>query len=138
MPSRPSSQSRPSEAEKVTLNLQHVDLGQIDLAVREGFYANRSDFIRTAIRRQIDRHEAELRASARRLTLDLGIRAFTRVELERARDEGRELHVKVLGLCTIARDVTPALARATIGSLTILGTFDAAPDVRRALADRLA
>jgi len=44
------------DTEKMTINLGYVDLGHIDLMVQEGFYSNRTDFIRTAIRNQLERH----------------------------------------------------------------------------------
>ena len=127
----------PAETEKLTLNMGPVDLGRIDLLVREGFYANRSDFIRQAIRARLDGHGPELREAAGRLEVELGVRRWGVAELEARRDAGRPLHVKVLGLAAIAPDVTPELARAAIASLTVLGTLQASPAVRRALADRI-
>jgi len=125
------------ESEKLTLNLGFVDLGHIDLMVRDGFYANRSDFIRTAIRNQLDRHAEALRQSVARKTLDLGLRHYAREELEAAQAAGQTLRISVLGLASIARDVTPELARATIASVTVLGALNASPEVRAALADRM-
>ena len=137
MPPRSPNRDAPAESEKLTLNLGPVDLGRIDLLVREGFYGNRSDFIRSAIRARLDGHDAELREAAGRLEVELGVRRWSREELEARRDAGRPLHVRVLGLAVIASDVTPELAREAIGSLTVLGTLQASPAVRRALADRL-
>lgn len=125
------------ESEKITINLGFVDLGQIDLMVRDGFYGNRTDFIRTAIRNQLDRHSEVVRQSVARRTLDLGLRHFSRADLEAARAAGDMLRINVLGLACIARDVTPELARATIVSVTVLGALDASPEVRAALKDRI-
>ena len=125
-----------ADSEKVTINLGFVDLGHIDLLVQDGFYSNRTDFIRTAIRNQLDRHAEVVRRSVTRQALDLGLRRYTRADLEAAQARGETLHVQVLGLCSIDRDVTPELARATIASLTVLGALHASPDVRAALADR--
>jgi Arc/MetJ-type ribon-helix-helix transcriptional regulator len=125
------------DSEKITINLGYVDLGHIDLMVRNGFYANRTDFIRTAIRNQIDRHADAVRQSVTRNVLDLGIRHFSRSELEAVRDAGEMLDIRVLGLVTIADDVTADLARAAIASVTVLGALHASPAVRAALADRL-
>lgn len=125
------------ESEKITINLGFVDLGHIDLMVRDGFYANRSDFIRTAIRNQLERHAEALRQSVARKTLDLGLRHYSREELEAVRAAGQTLSINVLGLASIARDVTPELARATIGSVTVLGALNASPEVRAALNDRM-
>ncbi len=124
------------EAEKITINLGHVDLGQIDLLVQEGFYSNRTDLIRTAIRNQLDRHADVVRRSVTRQSLDLGLRHIVRQELEAARDAGLRLDIRVLGLASIARDVTPELARAAIGSVVVLGALHASPAVKAALADR--
>ena len=126
-----------AESEKITINLGFVDLGRIDLLVEDHFYANRTDFIRTAIRNQLDKHEAAMQQSVSRRTLDMGVRLFTRAELERLRAAGETVHVKVLGLATIASDVSPELAKATIASISVLGALHAPPAVRAALADRM-
>jgi Arc/MetJ-type ribon-helix-helix transcriptional regulator len=125
-----------SDTEKITINLGFVDLGQIDLMVQEGFYSNRTDFIRTAIRNQLERHADVVKQSSARKSLDLGLRSYSREDLEAARRAGEMLHVNVLGLATIAQDVTPELARATIASVTVLGALHASPAVKAALADR--
>jgi len=129
--------AKPQDNEKLTLNIGYVDLGHIDLLVRDGFYSNRSDFIRTAIRNQIAAHADTTRQSASRLTLELGLRAFTRGDLEAVQAAGERLRIRVLGLATIADDVTPELARATIESIVVLGALHASPEVKTALADRL-
>jgi Arc/MetJ-type ribon-helix-helix transcriptional regulator len=128
---------KPPESEKLTINLGFVDLGSIDLLVRDGFYSNRSDFIRTAIRNQLARHAAEAKQAVSRLTLELGLRTFTRQDLEAAKAAGERLRIRVLGLAVIADDVTPDLARATIETITVLGALHAPADVKGALADRL-
>src|SRR5918911_5458650 len=112
---------KPSDSEKITINLGFVDLGQVDLIVQEGFYSNRTDFIRTAIRNQLERHADVLKKSAIRKSLDLGLRHFSREDLEAARQAGEMLHINVLGLASIAQDVTPELARAAIASVCVLG-----------------
>ncbi|WAJ27968.1 CopG family transcriptional regulator [Antarcticirhabdus aurantiaca] len=137
MPRKAEGQDKAGETEKVTLNLGYVDLGRIDLLVREGFYSNRSDVIRTAIRRHLDAHEAALRQSSERLTLELGLRHFSRADLEEARAAGRLLHVRVLGLAAFDDDIPPDLARETIGSITVLGALQASAAVKAALADRI-
>jgi Arc/MetJ-type ribon-helix-helix transcriptional regulator len=125
------------DTEKITINLGYIDLGNIDLLVQEGFYSNRSDFIRTAIRSQIDRHATVLERSRARKSLDLGLRHYSREDLEGALAAGQRLHIHVLGLASIAPDVTPDLARATIASVDVLGALHASPEVKAALADRL-
>lgn len=125
------------ENEKITLNLGFVDLGRIDLLVQEGFYSNRSDFIRTAIRNQLDGHAQAVEQSIARHVMELGLRDYDRAALEAVRDAGEVLHVKVVGLARIAPDVPVELALATIGSITVLGTLQAPADVRAALADRI-
>jgi Arc/MetJ-type ribon-helix-helix transcriptional regulator len=128
---------RLADSEKITINLGFVDLGHIDLLVREGFYSNRSDFIRTAIRNQLDRHADAVKQSVARRHLDLGLRHFTRTELERVRAAGDTLHIQVLGLAVVASDVSPELARATIASINVLGALQASPEVKAALSDRI-
>jgi Arc/MetJ-type ribon-helix-helix transcriptional regulator len=128
---------RGADSEKITINLGYVDLGHIDLLVREGFYSNRTDFIRTAIRAQVDRHGDAVRQTVARHTPDLGLRHYSRADLEAARDRGEALRINVLGLASIASDVTPELARAGIASVIVLGALHASPEVRAALADRM-
>jgi Arc/MetJ-type ribon-helix-helix transcriptional regulator len=129
---------KPVDSEKITINLGFVDLGQIDLLVADGFYANRTDLIRTAIRNQLDRHADAVRGSVARKRLDLGLRHYSRADLEAARDTGIRLDIHVLGLASIAADVTPELADAAIASVTVLGALHATPAVKAALADRIA
>ncbi len=128
---------RPVESEKITINLGFVDLGHVDLLVSEGVYANRSDFIRTAIRNQIDRHADLTRQSMARNQIELGLRHYPRSELEALREAGTMLDIRVLGLAVIASDVPPELARATIASIEVLGSLQASPAVKAALGDRL-
>ncbi|MEA2777693.1 MAG: hypothetical protein QOF90_3099 [Acetobacteraceae bacterium] len=127
---------KPADSEKITINLGFVDLGHVDLMVRDGFYANRTDFIRTAIRNLLDRHADVLRQSVVRKTLDLGLSHYSHHDLETARQRGEMLQINVLGLASIAQDVTAELARAAIASVTVLGALHASPEVRAALADR--
>ncbi len=136
MPPRPP-HAKPPDSEKLTLNLGFVDLGSIDLLVRDGFYSNRSDFIRTAVRNQLATHAETAKQSASRLTLELGLRTFARKDLEAVQAAGEKLRIRVLGLAVIADDVTPDLAKATIKSITVLGALHASAEVKIALADRL-
>ena len=126
-----------ADSEKITINLGHVDLGHIDLMVQEGFYSNRTDFIRTAIRNQLERHADVVTQALARKKVELGLRHFSREDLEAVRDAGQMLHIRVLGLARIANDVTPELARATIGSIAVLGALQASSAVKAALAERL-
>ncbi|HEX3257564.1 MAG TPA: CopG family transcriptional regulator [Pseudonocardia sp.] len=124
------------KSEKITINIGLVDLGQIDLLVDEGFFANRTDFIRTAIRRQLDSRETVVRNTVQRRALVLGTQHLSRRELERLRDAGEQIELRVLGLATVADDVSPELALATIASVEVLGAFRAPRAVKAALADR--
>jgi Arc/MetJ-type ribon-helix-helix transcriptional regulator len=128
---------RQGESEKITINLGFVDLGHIDLLVREGFYSNRTDFIRTAIRNQLASHAEAVRQSITRGALELGLRRYGREELEAVRAAGDRLRIQVVGLATIDEDVTPDLARSTIESITVLGALHASKAVKAALADRI-
>ena len=123
-------------SEKLTINLGFVDLGQIDLLVAEGFYGNRSDFIRTAIRNQLGQHADAVKQVVSRKLLVLGLQHFSVADLHAAQAAGQLLHIRVLGLATIADDVTPALALATIGSIEVLGALQAPAAVKAALAAR--
>ena len=126
-----------TDSEKITINLGYVDLGQIDLLVTDGFYSNRTDFIRTAIRNQLDRHGDAVKKSVARHRLELGLRHYTRLDLEAARAAGETLQIQVLGLAVIAADVSPDLALETIASIHVLGALQASPAVKAALVDRV-
>jgi Arc/MetJ-type ribon-helix-helix transcriptional regulator len=125
------------DSEKVTINLGHMDLGRVDLLVQEGFYSNRTDFIRTAIRNQLDRQGETVSQSIVRQSLELGMRQYTRLALEAARAAGEMLHIQVLGLAVIAADVSAELARATIARVHVLGALQASAEVKNALRDRI-
>jgi Arc/MetJ-type ribon-helix-helix transcriptional regulator len=125
------------ETEKMTINVGVVDLGQVDLLVQEGFYSNRSDLVRTALRNLLALHAETVKQTVARRTLVVGLQHFTRADLERAVAAGERLQVQVLGLARIANDVTPELARQAIESVTVLGAFQASPAVRKALSDRV-
>ena len=128
---------RTGETEKMTVNVGVVDLGHVDLLVQEGFYSNRSDLVRTALRNQLALHADALKQTLARRTLIVGLQHFSRADLEAVVAAGQRLQVQVVGLARIADDVTPELARAAIDSVTVLGAFQARPAVRRALADRI-
>lgn len=128
---------KPPDSEKLTINLGFVDLGQIELLVQEGFYSNRSDFIRTAIRNQIERHAETVRQVVTRKSVDLGVRHISLADLIAAQTVGEMLDIRVLGLAIIAPDVSPELARTTIASLNVLGALQASDAVKTALADRI-
>jgi len=129
---------RAGDSEKITINLGYVDLGRIDLMVQDGFYSNRTDFIRTAIRNQIQHHNDVVTRSVSSKNLDLGLRHLSREELESAKAAGRRLHIRVLGLVRIAQDVSPELALTTIASVHVLGALHASPSVKAALSERIA
>ena len=126
-----------SESEKITINLGYVDLGHVDLLVQEGFYSNRTDFIRTAIRNQLDRHNDAVKRSVARRQLDLGLRTYARRDLEAVRSAGETLDIQVLGLVVITPDVSADLARAAIASIQVLGALQASAAVKAALSDRI-
>lgn len=125
------------KTEKITINLGPVDLGQIDLLVQEGFYANRTDFIRTAIRNQLTTHSEVVKRTVARKTLVLGIEQYSRRDLEAVCAAGQRLEIRVLGLVSIDEDVSPELARDTIDSIEVLGALRASPAVRAVLAGRI-
>ncbi len=128
---------KPGETEKITINVGFVDLGHIDLLVREGFYTNRTDFIRTSIRNQLASHADAAKQSIVRHSLELGLRHYSREDLVAVKAARGKLRIQVVGLATIAEDVTPELARATIESITVLGALQASKAVKVALSDRI-
>ena len=125
-----------AESEKITINLGFVDLGQVDLLVEDGFYSNRTDFIRTAIRNQLLTHGEVLKKSVARREMVLGLQRYSRKDLENVVAAGEKLQIHVLGLAMIDDDVTPQLARQAIASIAVLGALRASAEVKAALADR--
>ena len=128
---------RGGDTEKITVNVGYVDLGRVDLLVQDAFYSNRADFIRTAIRNQLAAHADAVNQSLVRKTLEVGLRDYSRADLEAVRAAHQKLQIKVLGLARIAADVSPELASATIESITVLGALQASREVKAALADRI-
>ncbi|MGJ9418535.1 CopG family transcriptional regulator [Massilia sp. CMS3.1] len=125
------------DSEKITINLGMIDLGQIDLLVSEGFYSNRTDLIRTAIRNQLNTHADVVRQTVARRSLVLGMHHYSRADLEAAQQAGIRLQIQVLGLASIANDVTVELALATIESISVLGALHASSSIKAALAERI-
>lgn len=126
-----------SDTEKITFNIGIVDLGRIDLLVQEGFYASRADFVRTAIRNQLDHQKTAVDSITTRKSMVIGTLSFNRHELDKKRDENEMINVKVIGMFILTDDVTPQLALDTIQSVTVRGVFKAPEDVKEALKDRL-
>lgn len=126
-----------AETEKITVNIGSVDLGRIDLLVQEGFYSSRADFIRTAIRNQLERQKTTVDTISTRKSMVIGTLGYTRKDLEKHREEGETINVKVIGLFILGDDITPQLALDTIESVTVRGVFKAPEDVKKALADRI-
>lgn len=133
----PTAKTKLAETEKVTVNLGFVDLGHIDLLVTEGFYSNRTDFIRTAIRNQLVAQQEAVRQVISRKSLVLGLQRYTRADLESLQRAGEMLEIQVLGLATVDEDVPPELASATISSVTVLGAFHASAAVKQALKGKI-
>ncbi|NKJ45211.1 CopG family transcriptional regulator [Burkholderia sp. SG-MS1] len=132
-----SARPKGGETEKITINLGPIDLGQIDLLVEEGFYTNRTDLIRTAIRNQLAVHAQVVTETVTRRAMVLGLQHFSRRDLEAAQAAHEQLDIHVLGLASIAADVPPELAAATIASVVVLGAFHASPAVKAVLAGRI-
>ena len=139
MPEKTQKRASPAKPvdEKITINLGYVDLGQIDLLVQEGFYANRTDLIRTAIRSHLAAHAEVVKQVVARKMLVLGIQHFSAADLRAVQASGERLQIRVLGLASFAPDITPELALATIDSVVVLGALHASPAVKAALADRI-
>jgi Arc/MetJ-type ribon-helix-helix transcriptional regulator len=134
---KPEIKPKVSESEKITINLGLIDLGQVDLLVQEGFYSNRTDLIRTAIRNQLNTHADVVKQAVARKSLVLGMQHYSRADLEAVQAAGQRLQIQVLGLATIANDVSAELALATIESVFVLGALHASAVVKAALAGRI-
>lgn len=126
-----------ADTEKITINLSVVDLGRIDLLVEQGFYSTRTDFIRTAIRNQLDTHTSTIEETISRISAVVGVVGFTAEGLKKRLEKNEMLDIRALGMCVITKDVTPELALATIKSIKVFGVFNASKEVKEALADRI-
>lgn len=125
------------ESEKITINLSVVDLGKVDLLVDDSIYANRTDFIRTAIRNQLERHDDEVKQSATRKAMAIGVVNYGRADLERIKQSGQQVDLSVVGLLIITDEVPPELALETIKSVRVSGVFRASKAVKTALGNRI-
>jgi Arc/MetJ-type ribon-helix-helix transcriptional regulator len=126
-----------SETEKITINLSAMDLGRIDLLVAEGYYSNRTDFIRTAIRKELDLHNDFVKQTVTRRTMALGVVSYSRSDFEKARQQSAQYDIQVIGTLFLADDISPELAQAVIKRVKVYGIFQASQDVKEALADRI-
>jgi Arc/MetJ-type ribon-helix-helix transcriptional regulator len=126
-----------ADSEKLTINLPVVELGHIDLLVEEGFYSNRSDFIRAAIRAQLAIHHDALKQAVVRKSMAIGVLSYDRKALEACLAKGEKLAIRVVGLVRLAEDIPPELARQTIESIVVKGVLRASSQVREALAGRI-
>ncbi len=125
------------DSEKITINMNAVDLGKVDLLVQEGVYANRTDFIRTAIRSQLEKHTLEVQQTVHRHAFVIGVLAYNRQTLEKRRAAGTRMSIMVVGVLNLADDITPELAAEVIETVKVRGVFNASPEVKAALADRM-
>ncbi len=126
-----------ADTEKITINMSAVDLGKVDLLVQEGLYSNRTDFIRTAIRSQLEKHNLEIQQSVTRNSYVIGVLLYSRTDLEKYKQKGEKMKMTVMGLLSLADDISPELAREVIESIQVRGIFQASEKVKAALADRM-
>jgi len=125
------------DTEKITINMSAVDLGKVDLLVQEGFYSNRTDFIRTAIRNQLDKHNLEIQQSVSRNNYGVGVLFYSRSDIERFKAKGQKVNIKMIGMLSLASDIPADLARDVIESIKVLGIFIVSDEVKAALSDRM-
>jgi Arc/MetJ-type ribon-helix-helix transcriptional regulator len=125
------------DTEKITINMSAVDLGKVDLLVQEGFYSNRTDFIRTAIRNQLDKHNLEIQQSVSRNNYGVGVLFYSRSDIERFKAKGQKVNIKMIGMLSLASDIPTDLARDVIESIKVLGIFIVSDEVKAALSDRM-
>ena len=126
-----------SDTEKITINVSAVDLGRIDLLAEEGFYSNRTDFIRTAIRKELDVHREVVGKSVERRFAALGLVTYNRRSLEEYERKNEKVSINVVGGVVLSKDVTPELAVRTIERLKVHGILRAPQAVKDALASRM-
>lgn len=126
-----------SRSEKLTVNLNVVDLGKVDVLVEEGFYSNRTDFIKTAVRNHLKDHEQDVENYITETQSAVGITYFNQADLLRKREKNERLKVNFVGLFWLANDVDPELAREVFASINVSGVFKADKKLKDALADRI-
>ena len=124
------------DQEKITINMSAVDLGKVDLLVQEGVYSNRTDFIRTAIRNLLDKHNFEIQQSVTRNSYVIGALVNNKSDFEKLKSKGEKIKLNIVGFLHLADDISPELAREVIESIEVRGVFHASDEVKAALADR--
>ncbi len=126
-----------SDSEKITINMGPVDLGKIDLLVEQGHYSNRTDFIRTAIRSQLDKHTPEVQHAVTTNSFAVGVLSYDRSHLERLKAKRKKLTITVIGALHLSKDISPELACEAIESVQVRGIFHASDEVKAALAGKM-
>ncbi|HCK65265.1 MAG TPA: CopG family transcriptional regulator [Anaerolineae bacterium] len=122
-----------ADTEKITINMNAVELGKVDLLVEEGHYSNRTDFIRSAIRSQLEKHAVEVQQSVVRSSYVVGAVYLNREDLEKYKARKEKVKVNVVGICTLASDISPTLAVEVMETIKVYGIFQANADVKEAL-----
>lgn len=125
------------ESEKITINMNVVDLGKVDTLVQEGVYSNRTDFIRTAIRNLLDKHSLEIQQTVSRNSFAIGILVYDRSDLEKVRARGEKLNFNIIGMLSLDKDIPVDLADEVIESVQVRGVFNASEPVKAVLSDRM-
>jgi Arc/MetJ-type ribon-helix-helix transcriptional regulator len=126
-----------SKREKLTLSMSADELRQVDLLVERGLYASREAFLQTAARNLLHEHGMDLPQSTAGHLTAAGIVMHNRKSLEKLLAAGRQVELNVTGILRFAADVTPELACAVVKSLKVCGAFQASPEVKAALKDRM-
>lgn len=123
--------------EKLSVNFGPVDIGTVDLLVEEGFYASRADFIRHAVRTQLDEHKAAVQDATTRRDFSVGYVSLDAGYLRAAKKRKQRLDIKVVGVLHLQDDIDPALASEVIERVHVLGSFRAPEAVIGVLGDRV-
>jgi Arc/MetJ-type ribon-helix-helix transcriptional regulator len=131
------SEARIETTEKITININTIDLGHIDLLVNEGYYATRTEFIKTAVKKQLDRHEEdtkkliEQKAKHGDYELSIGVGGFTKSELERIIQK-KEAKIKMIfiGLFITPKDVTLELLEQAVESIKVYGVCRCSQEIK--------
>lgn len=126
-----------ADTEKITVNANAVELGKIDLLVEQGHYVNRSDFIRSAIRSQLEKHSFEVQQAVTRNSYVIGALSYNKSDMEEFQTKGERLKISVMGILHLQKDIPASLAAEVIESAQVRGVFQASEAVKAALNDRM-
>lgn len=123
-----------NSTEKITINVNTSDLGKIDLLIHEGYYSNRTDFIKSAIKSQVNKHDDEINmilSSKKKKDWFVGVYVLTEDELQALKRYGRKKAIRGMGLLIVDKDVSLDLMKTSISAIETYGVCRCSSEIKR-------